>query len=90
MSEVPFAGATFQPPSCAALYSSLVPTRISGLPSPSMSPTAGVSTMAPFICAPDPGLNVTSSVFGSTEATFDGSTTRTGNPFTALPSACHA
>jgi hypothetical protein len=52
LNEELLAGAAFQPPSSAAAYSSLVPTTISGLPSPFRSPTAGVSTIAP--CWNDP------------------------------------
>ncbi len=43
-----------------------------------MSPTAGVSTIAPCMSEPAPALNVTAWVCGSTAATFAGSTTRTG------------
>ena len=72
-------------------YSSLVPTTISGCPSPVRSPTAGVSMIAPwFSASPAFALNVTACVWGSTEATLVGSTTSTGKPGTGEPSSFQA
>ena len=72
-------------------YSSLVPTTISGCPSPVRSPTAGVSMIAPwFSASPAFELKVTACVWESTDATLVGSTTSTGNPGTGEPSSFHA
>ena len=83
-----------RPPSLPSLtrYSSLVPTTISGLPSPLRSATAGVSTIAPwFSAAPASDLKVSACVVGSIDWTFERSTTSTGNPATGDPSVpCHA
>src|SRR3954469_18666784 len=78
------------PPSPAA-YSSFVPTTISGRPSPVMSPTVGVSTIAPWLSSgPVSGLNVTARVVGLTDATLSASTASTGKPGTGRPSSLNA
>src|SRR6059058_5821512 len=82
-----------KPPSWSSGYSSLVPTTISGLPSPLMSATAGVSMIAPWSSgspSSESGLNVGTCVAGSIELTFDESTTTAGKPLTPDPSACQA
>ena len=71
-------------------YSSLVPTTISGLPSPVRSPTAGVSTIAPWLRSPPAAAKVGACVCGSIDVTLERSTTSTGKPSTAVPSSSHA
>jgi hypothetical protein len=74
---------TFGPPSVPPSYSSFVPTTISGRWSAFKSATAGVSTIAPWLSAgPALDLKCTTCERGSTESTFDASTTSTGKPFT--------
>ncbi len=69
----------FTPPSALGSYSSFVPTTTSGLPSPVMSPTAGVVMIAPwFQSAPIPLANVGAWVCGSTAVILERSITSTG------------
>src|SRR5829696_7857350 len=87
-----FAGDTLIPPSpgASAAYSSLVPTTISGDLSPVMSPTAGVSMIAPwFSSLPALSLNVTWWVAPLIDATFVRSTTSNGKPGRRRPSWFH-
>src|SRR5436190_22444932 len=78
------------------MYSSLLPTMmLGGLLGPSSWATAAVSTILPWSSflswlAGTLELNVTWWLCGSIEATFSGSSTSTGKPLTAVPSACHA
>src|SRR5437763_107973 len=67
-------------------YSSSLPRTRSGGPLPPLSdPTAGESRSCVPIFTADPTVNRTMFVVGSTDCTFDGSTTGTGQPGTSPP-----